>query len=123
MGHRVFSKMPSSESFPALHTDNLYGIQPVYNQVWFPWPFLKVIEASEKAVKKGSGIIIYVWADCAFCCIVPCQRREWKSVGRCGFRPPAPPPKPKKRRIGRTPPVGQPKLFGGSLEEYIEVGS
>lgn len=36
-------------------------------------------------------------------------------------RPPAPPPKPKKRRIGRTPPVGQPKLFGGSLEEYIEA--
>ncbi|XP_029634547.1 SLIT-ROBO Rho GTPase-activating protein 3 isoform X3 [Octopus sinensis] len=28
--------------------------------------------------------------------------------------------KPRKRRIGRTPPVGQPKLFGGSLEEYID---
>ncbi|XP_041347523.1 SLIT-ROBO Rho GTPase-activating protein 1-like isoform X3 [Gigantopelta aegis] len=36
-------------------------------------------------------------------------------------RPPSLPPKPKKRRIGRTPPVGQPKLFGGSLEEYIEA--
>ncbi|XP_025107166.1 SLIT-ROBO Rho GTPase-activating protein 3-like isoform X1 [Pomacea canaliculata] len=36
-------------------------------------------------------------------------------------RAPALPPKPKKRRIGRTPPVGQPKLFGGSLEEYIEA--
>ncbi|XP_035828526.1 SLIT-ROBO Rho GTPase-activating protein 1 [Aplysia californica] len=38
-------------------------------------------------------------------------------------RPPAPPPKPKKRRIGHTPRVGQPKLFGGSLEEYIEATS
>ncbi|XP_048257474.1 SLIT-ROBO Rho GTPase-activating protein 1-like isoform X4 [Haliotis rufescens] len=36
-------------------------------------------------------------------------------------RPPALPPKPQKRRIGRTPPVGQPKLFGGSLEEYCEA--
>ena len=26
-----------------------------------------------------------------------------------------------KRRLGRTPNVGQPKLFGGSLEEYIEA--
>lgn len=37
------------------------------------------------------------------------------------FRPPSLPPKPKKRRIGRNPQVGQPKLFGGNLEEYIEV--
>uniref|UniRef100_T1IUP1 SLIT-ROBO Rho GTPase-activating protein 1 n=1 Tax=Strigamia maritima TaxID=126957 RepID=T1IUP1_STRMM len=29
--------------------------------------------------------------------------------------------KPRKRRIGRTPLVGQPKLFGGSLEEYLEA--
>ncbi|RUS79935.1 hypothetical protein EGW08_012279, partial [Elysia chlorotica] len=36
-------------------------------------------------------------------------------------RPPAPPPKPKKRRIGHHPLVGQPKLFGGSLEEYLEA--
>ena len=36
-------------------------------------------------------------------------------------RPPQLPPKPRKRRIGRTPPVGQPKLFGGSLEEYIDA--
>ena len=36
-------------------------------------------------------------------------------------RPPSLPPKPKKRRIGRNPVIGQPKLFGGNLEEYIEV--
>ncbi|BFZ08300.1 hypothetical protein BsWGS_11339 [Bradybaena similaris] len=36
-------------------------------------------------------------------------------------RPPVPPPKPKKRRIGHHPRVGQPKLFSGSLEEYIEA--
>ncbi|ESO99728.1 hypothetical protein LOTGIDRAFT_141691, partial [Lottia gigantea] len=35
--------------------------------------------------------------------------------------PPSLPPKPIKRRLGRTPNVGQPKLFGGSLEEYIEA--
>ncbi|WAR26158.1 SRGP3-like protein [Mya arenaria] len=35
-------------------------------------------------------------------------------------RPPSLPPKPKKRRIGRNPQVGQPKLFGGNLDEYIE---
>lgn len=29
--------------------------------------------------------------------------------------------KPRRKRIGRTPLVGQPKLFGGSLEEYLEV--
>ena len=29
--------------------------------------------------------------------------------------------KPRRRRIGRTPLIGQPKLFGGSLEEYLEV--
>ena len=38
-----------------------------------------------------------------------------------GSRPPSLPPKPKKRRIGRSQMVGQPKLFGGSLEEYVEV--
>ncbi|GBL83980.1 SLIT-ROBO Rho GTPase-activating protein 1 [Araneus ventricosus] len=27
----------------------------------------------------------------------------------------------RKKRIGRTPMVGQPKLFGGSLEEYLEA--
>lgn len=31
------------------------------------------------------------------------------------------PPRAKKKRIGRTPLVGQPKLFGGSLEEYLEA--
>ncbi|XP_050413172.1 SLIT-ROBO Rho GTPase-activating protein 1 isoform X1 [Patella vulgata] len=36
-------------------------------------------------------------------------------------RPPSLPPKPVKRRIGRTPNVGQPKLFGGSLEEFVEA--
>ncbi|XP_052778969.1 SLIT-ROBO Rho GTPase-activating protein 3-like isoform X2 [Mya arenaria] len=35
--------------------------------------------------------------------------------------PPSLPPKPKKRRIGRNPQVGQPKLFGGNLDEYIEA--
>uniref|UniRef100_A0A6A7FXW2 SLIT-ROBO Rho GTPase-activating protein 1-like n=3 Tax=Hirondellea gigas TaxID=1518452 RepID=A0A6A7FXW2_9CRUS len=29
--------------------------------------------------------------------------------------------KPRRRRIGRTPLMGQPKLFGGSLEEYLEA--
>ncbi|XP_050711078.1 SLIT-ROBO Rho GTPase-activating protein 1-like isoform X3 [Eriocheir sinensis] len=29
--------------------------------------------------------------------------------------------KPRRRRIGRNPLMGQPKLFGGSLEEYLEV--
>ena len=39
-----------------------------------------------------------------------------------GVRPPSVPPKPaRKRKIGRAPLVGQPKLFGGSLEEYVEV--
>ena len=37
------------------------------------------------------------------------------------FRTTILPPKIKKRRIGRTPVVGQPKLFGGNLEEYIEA--
>ncbi|XP_013412995.1 SLIT-ROBO Rho GTPase-activating protein 1 isoform X3 [Lingula anatina] len=36
-------------------------------------------------------------------------------------RPPSLPPKPRKRRIGKAPTVGQPKLFGGSIEEYAEV--
>lgn len=40
----------------------------------------------------------------------------------CSFsRPPSLPPKPKKRRLGRTPTDQQPKLFGGSLDEYVEV--
>ncbi|XP_064605017.1 SLIT-ROBO Rho GTPase-activating protein 3-like isoform X2 [Liolophura sinensis] len=43
-------------------------------------------------------------------------------VSPTGARPPSlPPNKPKKRRIGRAPLVGQPKLFGGSLEEYLEA--
>ncbi|XP_065572701.1 SLIT-ROBO Rho GTPase-activating protein 1-like isoform X1 [Artemia franciscana] len=29
--------------------------------------------------------------------------------------------RPPRRRIGRTPRIGQPKLFGGSIEEYVEV--
>ncbi|MCL4124875.1 UNVERIFIED_CONTAM: hypothetical protein GTU68_002909, partial [Idotea baltica] len=29
--------------------------------------------------------------------------------------------KPRRRRIGRTPLMGQPRLFGGSLEEYLEA--
>ena len=29
--------------------------------------------------------------------------------------------KPRRRRIGRTPLIGQPKLFAGSLEEYLEA--
>ncbi|KAK8383022.1 hypothetical protein O3P69_011505 [Scylla paramamosain] len=29
--------------------------------------------------------------------------------------------KPRRRRIGRNPLMGQPKLFGGSLEEYLEA--
>lgn len=28
---------------------------------------------------------------------------------------------PKRKRIGRMNPSGQPKLFGGSLEEYLEA--
>lgn len=43
------------------------------------------------------------------------------STNSSGSRPPSLPPKPKKRRIGRSQMVGQPKLFGGSLEEYIEA--
>ncbi|XP_064633392.1 SLIT-ROBO Rho GTPase-activating protein 1-like isoform X4 [Lineus longissimus] len=31
------------------------------------------------------------------------------------------PPKPKKRRIGRTPGGSQCKLFGGNLEDYVEM--
>ncbi|CAL4060574.1 unnamed protein product, partial [Meganyctiphanes norvegica] len=31
--------------------------------------------------------------------------------------------KPRRRRIGRNPLMGQPKLFGGSLEEYLESTS
>lgn len=38
------------------------------------------------------------------------------------FRPPSLPPKPKAtRRLGKIPKEGQPKLFGGSIEEYVEV--
>ncbi|XP_052282439.1 SLIT-ROBO Rho GTPase-activating protein 1-like isoform X2 [Dreissena polymorpha] len=44
-------------------------------------------------------------------------------IGGLHHRPPSLPPKPKKRRIGRNPQVGQPKLFGGNLEEYIEATS
>ena len=33
---------------------------------------------------------------------------------------PCPPPTT-RRRIGRTIPVGQPKLFGGALDEYLEA--
>ncbi|GFO43846.1 slit-robo rho GTPase-activating protein 1, partial [Plakobranchus ocellatus] len=44
-----------------------------------------------------------------------------RSVEEHGFGPPIPPPKPRKRRIGHHPKVGQPKLFGGSLEEYLEA--
>ena len=47
---------------------------------------------------------------------------EGSALGPHGPRPPSLPPKPKKRRIGgRAPMAGQPKLFGGSIEEYIEV--
>ncbi|ELU00651.1 hypothetical protein CAPTEDRAFT_225880 [Capitella teleta] len=39
-----------------------------------------------------------------------------------GSRPPSLPPKPKKRRaLGKARLVGQPKLFGGSIEEYVEA--
>ena len=45
------------------------------------------------------------------------------SPSSSGTRPPSLPPKSKKnvRKIGRSQMVGQPKLFGGSLEEYIEA--
>lgn len=38
-------------------------------------------------------------------------------------RPPCLPPKPRKKRIGATVSnnVKRPKLFGGSLEEYVEA--
>ncbi|XP_076469342.1 SLIT-ROBO Rho GTPase-activating protein 1-like [Babylonia areolata] len=49
------------------------------------------------------------------------ERRMSSGYCRSEPIPAAPPPKPRKRRIGRTPPVGQTKLFGGSLEEYIEA--
>ncbi|KAJ8302227.1 hypothetical protein KUTeg_021214 [Tegillarca granosa] len=48
------------------------------------------------------------------------QKAVGDNISNSG-RPPSLPPKPKKRRIGRSPLVGQPKLFGGSLEEYIEA--
>ncbi|XP_059167757.1 SLIT-ROBO Rho GTPase-activating protein 1-like isoform X4 [Physella acuta] len=51
------------------------------------------------------------------------QRALGEKQSSGSSRPPAPPPKPKKRRIGHHPRVGQPKLFGGSLEEYIEATS
>lgn len=45
-----------------------------------------------------------------------------KSVGSPVGRPPSLPPKPtKQRRIGKAPIVGRPKVFGCSLEEYVEV--
>lgn len=37
------------------------------------------------------------------------------------IRPHNLPQRLRKKRIGRTPLVGQPKLFGGSLEEYLEA--
>ncbi|XP_013083230.2 SLIT-ROBO Rho GTPase-activating protein 1-like isoform X3 [Biomphalaria glabrata] len=49
------------------------------------------------------------------------QRALGENQASGSSRPPVPPPKPKKRRIGHHPRVGQPKLFGGSLEEYIEA--
>nr|XP_011416165.2 SLIT-ROBO Rho GTPase-activating protein 1 isoform X6 [Crassostrea gigas] len=48
------------------------------------------------------------------------QRALGDNISTSG-RPPSLPPKPKKRRIGRSQIVGQPKLFGGSLEEYCEA--
>ncbi|XP_022236804.1 SLIT-ROBO Rho GTPase-activating protein 3-like [Limulus polyphemus] len=36
-------------------------------------------------------------------------------------RPHVLPRRTRKKRIGQTPVVGQPMLFGGSLEEYLEV--
>ncbi|XP_069141663.1 SLIT-ROBO Rho GTPase-activating protein 1-like isoform X3 [Argopecten irradians] len=48
------------------------------------------------------------------------QKSVGDNISNTG-RPPSLPPKPKKRRIGRSQMVGQPKLFGGSLEEYIEA--
>ena len=42
----------------------------------------------------------------------------------CLSRPPSLPPKPKNsRRLGKIPKEGAPKLFGGSIEEYVEVGT
>ncbi|XP_013788473.1 SLIT-ROBO Rho GTPase-activating protein 1-like [Limulus polyphemus] len=37
------------------------------------------------------------------------------------LRPHTLPHRTKKKRIGQTPVVGQPKLFGGSLEEYLDA--
>ncbi|XP_056000092.1 SLIT-ROBO Rho GTPase-activating protein 1-like isoform X8 [Ostrea edulis] len=48
------------------------------------------------------------------------QRALGDNISTSG-RPPSLPPKPKKRRIGRSQLVGQPKLFGGSLEEYCDA--
>lgn len=45
-----------------------------------------------------------------------------KSPGGIAHRPPSLPPKPnKQRRIGKSPIVGRPKVFGCNLEEYVEV--
>ncbi|XP_067937833.1 SLIT-ROBO Rho GTPase-activating protein 1-like isoform X2 [Watersipora subatra] len=49
---------------------------------------------------------------------------EDASHGRSGIpaRPPSLPPKPnKQRRIGKSPIVGRPKVFGCNLEEYVEA--
>ena len=51
-----------------------------------------------------------------------------KALGEGGHsgsmpRPPSLPPKPKTRRLGKIPKEGAPKLFGGSIEEYVEVSS
>ncbi len=42
------------------------------------------------------------------------------SAGGNLLQPPASKP-PRRKRIGRLQPNGQPKLFGGSLEEYLEA--
>ena len=39
------------------------------------------------------------------------------------YRPPSLPPKPKKRRLGQGSRAPEAKLFGGSIEEYVEATS
>ncbi len=39
----------------------------------------------------------------------------------CICRPPSLPPKPKKRRLGQGSKVPEARLFGGSIEEYVEA--
>ncbi|KAL5014667.1 hypothetical protein ScPMuIL_008937 [Solemya velum] len=60
------------------------------------------LQAKQKAIQKALG-----------------EYRMSPSGSLC--RPPSLPPKPKKRRLGRTPMDQQPKLFGGSLDEYVEA--